>query len=106
MLSVKGNIIINICFQRDLFIPPGVDPSTDLSIYNKLLEEIQQSGVNERLLWQSWHGDSHLIADDKRNWKKACPTFSWVVEKLADYFKYVSISTKIFNYNNLILSHH
>jgi len=76
----------DVIVVRDLFIPPGVDPSTDLSIYNKLLEEIQQSGVNERLLWQSWHGDSHLIADDKRNWKKACPTFSWVVEKLADYF--------------------
>ena len=50
------------------------------------MDEIQKSGVDERVLWQSWHGDSHLIADDKKNWKKHCPTFAWVVEKLASYF--------------------
>lgn len=77
----------DVVVVRDLFVAPGVDINTDLSIYNKLLAEIQSSGVDETALWKSWHGDSHLIADDKKNWKKQCPTFSWIVEKLAEYFR-------------------
>ena len=37
--------------------------SDDLTIYNKLLEEIEHSGVDNQRLWQLWHGDSHVIAD-------------------------------------------
>ena len=40
----------------------------------------------EEQLWKLWHGDSHLIADDKRNWKQLCPTFTYVVDKMRDYF--------------------
>ena len=91
----------------DLFGPPG-----DLGIYNKLIQEIQvntdlllvqntglslvntewlmcdvqASGVPEEQLWKSWHGDSHLIADDKRRWKELCPTFTQVVDTIRDYF--------------------
>jgi len=72
----------DVAVVTDLF----VQDVNDYRIYHQLLEEIQKSGVDERLLWQSWHGDSHLIADDKRQWKKHCPTFAWVVDKLADYF--------------------
>jgi hypothetical protein len=61
--------------------------SDDLTIYNKLLEEIEHSGVDNQRLWQLWHGDSHVIADDHLGqWKEKCPTFSWVVEKMAAYF--------------------
>jgi hypothetical protein len=56
------------------------------TIYSKLLKELENSGVDSRQLWQLWHNDSHLIADDKRKWKKECPTFSMVVDKIADYF--------------------
>ena len=48
--------------------------------------DVQASGVPEEQLWKSWHGDSHLIADDKRRWKELCPTFTQVVEKIRDYF--------------------
>ncbi|XP_057299159.1 uncharacterized protein LOC130629814 [Hydractinia symbiolongicarpus] len=41
----------------------------DLTIYNKLLGEIRQSGIEETDLWQLWHGDSHVIADDKKKKK-------------------------------------
>ena len=58
----------------------------DLSIYNRLLGEIKNSGVDSERLWQSWHGDSHWIADDKLRWKEACPTFHMVLNRLADYF--------------------
>ena len=56
------------------------------TLYKSLLNEIENSGVDTRQLWQLWHGDSHVIADDKRKWKKECPTFHMVVEKIADYF--------------------
>lgn len=38
-------------------------------------------------MWKLWHGDSHLIADDKLNWKKKCPTFDKVINAIKDYFK-------------------
>lgn len=72
----------DVAVVTDLF----VQDVNDYRIYNQLLDEIQKSGVDERVLWQRWHGDSHLIADDKKNWKKHCPTFAWVVDKLATYF--------------------
>ena len=56
------------------------------TIYDSLLDEIKNSGVDPRQLWQLWHGDSHVIADDKRKWKKECPTFTMIVDKIADYF--------------------
>ena len=56
------------------------------TIYNRLLKEIENSGVNPQQLWQLWHGDSHVIADDKRRWKSECPTFHMIVDKIADYF--------------------
>lgn len=59
----------------------------DLTIYNKLLKEIEQSGVNPDHLWQSWHNDSHWIADDKLKWKAACPTFHMVLDRIRDYFE-------------------
>ncbi len=71
----------DVLMVMDLFCEPE-----DLTIYDKLLAEIKNCGVDEDILWQSWHGDSHVIADDKKRWKEACPTFHWVVDKLADYF--------------------
>jgi len=59
----------------------------DLTIYNNLLRELSESGVPEQQLWQSWHGDSHLIADDKRRWKEMSPTFNMVMERMAHYFQ-------------------
>ena len=66
----------------------------DLSIYKRLLDEIKRSGVDSERLWQSWHGDSHWIADDKLKWKDACPTFHMVLDRLADYF---SMDIKVIN---------
>ena len=75
--TTRDVIIVSDLFGRD----PG-----DLSIYNKLIREIQASGVPEEQLWKLWHGDSHLIADDKRHWKELCPTFTYVVDRMRDYF--------------------
>ena len=72
----------------------------DLSIYTQLLEEINSSGVELDELWKSWHQDSHLIADDHTNWKKHCPTFNMVLEKMADYFKMKVAATRFNWYRN------
>ena len=50
----------------------------------------------EEQLWKLWHGDSHVIADDKRNWKQLCPTFTYVVDKMRDYFDMDIKVTRIF----------
>ena len=46
---------------------------------------MNQSQIQEQL-WQSWHGDSHFIADDKRNWKEHCPTFTMILDRIRHYF--------------------
>jgi len=63
----------------------------DLSIYNQLLDEIESSGIDSGRLWKMHHGNqeiegTHVIADDKANWKRNCPTFSMVIDKMAQYF--------------------
>ncbi|XP_040576783.1 uncharacterized protein [Lepeophtheirus salmonis] len=76
------------CSTRDVIMVTNLFGSPDdKSIYDSLLCEIEESGIDPDQLWQSWHGDSHLIADDKKPWKKKCPTFSMVIDKIADYFK-------------------
>merc|ERR550532_856094 len=75
---------------RDVIIVSDLFGSySDLTIYKNLLYEVQNSGVPQEQLWQSWHGDSHLIADDKRNWKEQCPTFTMILNRIRDYFDMV-----------------
>jgi hypothetical protein len=33
----------------------------------QLLKELSESGLTEHQIWSSWHGDSHLIANDQVN---------------------------------------
>lgn len=78
----------DVCVVNDLFCMQN-----DLSIYNLLLEEIQSCGIDHEKLFKLWHGNTrgdpgtHLIADDGTNWKKSCPTFNMVLEKIVDFFK-------------------
>jgi len=72
----------DITSQDVVVIPDLFCAKDDLSFYNKILEEIKQENV-----WKLWHGDTHLIADDKTDWKKDCPTFNKVLEKIGKYFK-------------------
>ena len=72
----------------------------DLSIYNNLLDEIKNSGINQDNLWKLWHGDTHLIADDHLDWKKSCPTFNMVIEKMKNYFDMDIKATRFNWYRN------
>ena len=68
----------------------------DLTIYNNLLKEIKETGLNQDNLWKLWHGDTHLIVDDKMGWKAKCPTFNMVIQKVKDYFD-VDVKATRFN---------
>ena len=70
--------------------------SDDLDIYNRLLDEIKNSGIDADNLWKLWHGDTHLIVDDKKKWKEKCPTFTTIIDKIRDYFD-VDIKATRFN---------
>lgn len=59
-----------------VMVPELFCDMNDSSVYDNLLKEIKAAGKDS--LWASWHGDSHLIADDKRmggKWKDMSPTF-------------------------------
>ena len=73
-----------------LFCPPS-----DLSLYKKLHHELESSGLTEHQIWSSWHGDSHLIANDRVEWKKHCPTFHFVLNKIRDFFNMDISATRL-----------
>lgn len=65
--------------------------------YNKLLDEVKESGLNDKELWKLWHGNTHSIIDDNLEWKKKVPTFQLIIEKIEKYFKFDTKSTR-FNF--------
>ena len=82
----------------DLFGQPE-----DLTIYNDLLNEIQNSGVDQEKLWQLWHNDSHLIGKSKYKYRFCLQNFSILVKSRLIFFeKYVFFMQ---NYNLTIWSY-
>jgi len=74
----------NIIESRDVIL---INNMFDNNMYDKLLDEIKNSGIKEDDLFKLWHGDSHIIADDHLKWKSKCPTFNMIITKIKDYFK-------------------
>lgn len=74
--------------------------TSDLTLYNKLHSELENSGLTEHQIWSSWHGDSHLIANDRVEWKKHCPTFHFVLSRIRDYFSMDIRATRLNWYRN------
>jgi len=88
--------------ESDLFLLPGLFDQNDNDIYYKLLDEIDNSNVkNIDELWKSWHGGTHLIADDHLNWKNSCPTFNMIIDKIAEYFNMNVKATRLNLYEDL-----
>ena len=84
--------------ENEVVIVPNL--FEDENIYQKLLEEIKVTGSTDEI-WKLWHGDSHFIADDKRNgWKDKCPTFSYVINKVKNYFEMDVKATRFNWYRN------
>lgn len=93
--SIKSNDISEIpqLTSRDVLLSPNLfDDFVKYEIYNKLVYEIKNCGIPEEQLLKLWHGNdkikgTHLIANDKVNWKELCPTFNMVISRLKDVFK-------------------
>jgi hypothetical protein len=87
--------------SNDTIIVKGLfGKENDNSIYDKLLQEIKDSNINNDDLWKLWHGDTHLIVDDKKKWKQQCPTFNMVIDKLRHYFDVDVQATRFNLYEN------
>lgn len=82
--------------DKDVLIVPNLFKNSDVT-YDKLLFEIKNSGIPENELFKLWHGDSHIIADDKLDWKTKCPTFNKVISTIKDYFN-LDIKATRFNW--------
>jgi hypothetical protein len=82
--------------SRDVIIVHGLfGPVEDRTIYNRILEEARDSGLPMDKLFKLWHGDTHMIADDRLrgeedgkrfDYKSRCPTFCMVIDRIRDYF--------------------
>jgi hypothetical protein len=76
----------DICFQsNDVVIVPDLFVDKP-NIYMELLEEIFKTKFDKQDLIIPWHEGCHLIVDDKLDWKKDCPTFNIVIDRVGKYF--------------------
>lgn len=88
VLFESGKPKCEVSFQsNDVLIVPDLFNSTqDSNIYDKLLDEIYATKFDKDQLIHEWHEGSHLIVDDNFDWKKDCPTFNYVINKISNYF--------------------
>lgn len=74
------------------------------NIYSELLKEIFGTKFDKQDLIIPWHEGCHLIVDDKLDWKKDCPTFNLVIDKIAKYFK-MDVKATRFNWMQNLNDH-
>lgn len=84
---------------RDLMVIPDLFKDEE-NLYQRLLDEMKSTGLDDQKLWKSWHGDTHMIADDKLGWKKDCPIFNSVIDRIAKYFNLDVKATRFNWYRN------
>lgn len=69
-------------------------------VYDTLLDQIHNSRAYKRdpkSVWKLWHGDNHLIADDKTDWKKDVPLFNKLMDRIETFFN-MEIKATRFNW--------
>ena len=94
----------DIIFQsNDVVVIPDLFASRP-NIYTELLEEIFQTKFDKQDLIIPWHEGCHLIVDDKLDWKKDCPTFNYVIDVIAKYFK-MDVKATRFNWMQNLQDH-
>lgn len=90
--------------ENDVVILPN--HFNDTTIYQRLLDEINNCGIPQDELWKLWHGDTHFIADDRLarkfgiDWKEKCPTFTMVIEAMKNYFDMDVKATRFNHYRD------
>ena len=96
--TVYNNLFDKQLTTKDVLVVPDLfNDHKPGDIYKLLLHEIEHCGNDKKDVFKMWHGDSHLIADDHLSWKKSCPTFTMVVDRMRNYFK-MDIKATRFNY--------
>lgn len=90
-LSCDSKFNLNLTSRDLLLVPNLFNDYQNGELYNKLVNEIETCGIPEEQLLKMWHGNdkiegTHLIANDRSNWKDLCPTFNFVIEKIKNYF--------------------
>jgi hypothetical protein len=92
--------------DRDLLLVPNLFKDyMKYDLYYNLIDEITKYELEKKDsgdLLKLWHGNdkiagTHYIADDKLDWKKSCPTFTLILDKLVNYFN-VQIKATRFNW--------
>lgn len=69
-----------------LVVPDLFNAPSDSDIYERLLKEVYATKFDKNKLIHEWHEGCHLIVDDHFDWKKDCPTFNYVINKIKNYF--------------------
>jgi len=66
------------------------------TIYENILKEVNDS------VYKPWHGDTHLIADDRSDikWKENSETFNQVITQLCSYFAMTPNATRLNYYSD------
>jgi len=94
---------------QDVIIAPNLFCNEDnFTIYDNLLNEMENCGIENNKLWKLWHGDTHLIADDHLHWnsktiytqsgaKNNVPTFHMIIDKISKFFN-MDIKATRFNF--------
>lgn len=99
MVHYSGDKYLPNITSRDVIIVKNLFYSSE-NIYQKLDSEINQSGIDPNSLWKSWHGDTHYIADDNLQWKKNCPTFNLVLDRIEEFFEMRIKATRLNFYSD------
>lgn len=104
-VGLNPNATTKLCpFQsNDVIVVP--DLFADIpDIYSKLLSEIFATDFNKQELIIPWHEGCHLIVDDNLDWKKSCPTFNLVIERVGKYFR-MDVKATRFNWMQNLNDH-
>jgi hypothetical protein len=98
LVANEGGLYQREVQSNDVILIPGLFcKEDDFHIYNDLLKEMDQTGIQKDKLWKLWHGDSHLIADDSLGFKSKCPLFTSLIDKIQSYFD-MDVKATRFNY--------
>eukprot|EP00012_Vannella_robusta_P003721 CAMPEP_0206187662 /NCGR_PEP_ID=MMETSP0166-20121206/3132_1 /ASSEMBLY_ACC=CAM_ASM_000260 /TAXON_ID=95228 /ORGANISM="Vannella robusta, Strain DIVA3 518/3/11/1/6" /LENGTH=327 /DNA_ID=CAMNT_0053603281 /DNA_START=847 /DNA_END=1827 /DNA_ORIENTATION=- len=82
----------DVCYVPSLFCD-----ESDTSIYEKIIQEVTSASKKKDELFVEWHGDSHVIANDRvgGDWKAKCPTLLSIFEKMETFFDFTKNATRV-----------
>lgn len=87
--------------SRDvLYVPNLFSEFKHGELYDKLVKEIEKCDIPKDQLLKLWHGNdkipgTHLIVNDRTQWKNQCPTFNFVIEHVTRFFNMKVEATRL-----------